>query len=372
MPSTWGIRGVMAGCALLLWASACSESTAPPEPSPAEEKAAEAAGSGRDDALIEVLRASARQVLGALPAEAASSENPITPAKIQLGRMLYYDERLSKNHDFSCNSCHLLDQFGVDHTPTSEGHHKQRGDRNSPTVYNAALHIAQFWDGRAADVEEQAKGPVLNPIEMAMPSEGAVLDVLRSVPGYGPLFRAAFPGEADPITYDNMARAIGAFERRLITPSPFDAFLEGETEEVGDEALAGLETFLSVGCLTCHAGPLVGGAMFQKLGLVHEYPTEDLGRFAVTGNEADRQVFKVPSLRNVRETAPYFHDGSIARLEEAVRLMGYHQVGRTLTDDEIATIVAFLDSLTGTIDPEYIQRPPLPASGPETPPPDPS
>ena len=323
-------------------------------------------------AAIEGLRSRSRQLLGALPPEAPRAGTPIREEQIRLGRMLYYDARLSKNHDVSCNTCHLLDRFGVDHLPTSVGHRDQRGDRNAPTVYNAALHVAQFWDGRAADVEEQAKGPVLNPVEMALPSEEAAVNVLRSIPGYAPLFRAAFPNEEEPITYDNMARAIGAFERRLMTPAPFDAFLEGQSDALSAEALIGLETFLSAGCLTCHMGPLVGGSMFQKLGLVEDYPTEDPGRFAVTNNEADRKVFKVPSLRNVTETAPYFHDGSIETLEEAIRLMGRYQLARTLSDDEIAAIVTFLRSLVGTIDPDYIRRPELQPSGPDTPAPDPT
>ena len=177
---------------------------------------------GRD---VVALRERARSVFGELPEEAASESNPVTEEKITLGRMLYFDTRLSKNHDVSCNSCHGLANFGVDGQATSPGHKGQRGDRNSPTVYNAALHISQFWDGRAADVEAQAKGPVLNPIEMAMPSEDAVVALLKSIPGYAPLFVAAFPGEEGSITYNNMARAIGAFERRLITADRLDAFV---------------------------------------------------------------------------------------------------------------------------------------------------
>jgi cytochrome c peroxidase len=325
-----------------------------------------------EGSAMEAVRTRARQVLGALPPEAPRPDTPITQEQIRLGRMLYYDARLSKNHDVSCNTCHLLDQFGVDQLPTSVGHRDQRGNRNAPTVYNAALHVAQFWDGRAADVEEQAKGPILNPVEMALPSEEAAVKVLRSIPGYAALFRAGFPSDEAPITYDNMARAIGAFERRLMTPSPFDAFLEGRDDALSIEALIGFETFVGTGCPTCHMGPLVGGSMFQKLGLVEDYPTEDLGRFAVTNNEVDRKVFKVPSLRNVTETAPYFHDGSIETVEKAIRLMGRHQLARTLSNDEIATIVAFLRSLVGTIDPEYIRQPQLPPSGPDTPVPDPT
>ena len=316
----------------------------------------------------DTLRESARGIFGTLPAEAVSAKNPVTPEKITLGRILYYEPRLSKGQDISCNSCHALDSFGADAGSTSVGHRGQRGARNSPTVYNAAFHMAQFWDGRAPDVEEQAKGPVLNPIEMAMPDEATVLEVLRSIPGYAPLFSAAFPEDADPITYHNMALAIGAFERRLVTPSPFDAFLEGDDEALSDAQLLGLSTFTEVGCITCHNGPVVGGAIFQKLGLVVPYETEDPGRMAVTGNEGDRGFFKVPSLRNVERTAPYFHDGSIGTLDRAIRLMAKHQLGRTLDDDQVDSIRSFLESLTGSIDRKFVAIPELPKNGPDTPP----
>ncbi len=314
----------------------------------------------------------ARIVFGPLAAEAQNASNPVTAAKIDLGRKLYFDPRLSRSQEISCNSCHDLASFGVDGEPTSPGHKGQRGGRNSPTVYNAAFHVAQFWDGRAADVEEQAKGPILNPIEMAMASEAEVLAVLRSIPGYRPLFRSAFPGDADAISYDNMARAIGAFERRLVTPGRFDAYLSGDAAALSDQELAGLVTFMDAGCITCHVGPAVGGTLFQKLGLVEAYPTEDAGRFDVTGNEADRQVFKVPALRNVAKTGPYFHDGSISSLDEAIRIMARHQLGRTLSGEEVASIRAFLESLTGEVDAAYTARPELPASGPDTPAPDPT
>lgn len=314
----------------------------------------------------------ANGIFGTLPSEAASEANPVTEAKIDLGRKLYFDPRLSKNHDVSCNSCHLLSEFGVDGMPTSEGHRGQRGDRNAPTVYNAAFHIAQFWDGRAADVEEQAKGPVLNPIEMAMASEETVVRTLESIPGYAPLFRAAFPNDPSPITYDHMAQAIGAFERRLVTPSRFDRFQKGDLDALSDAELHGLVLFISTGCISCHNRATFGGTTYQKLGVVKPYPTEDPGRFALTGNELERHVFKVPSLRNIAETGPYFHDGQVATLEEAVRLMAYHQLGRELPQDDLDAIAIFLGSLTGQIDPDYTAAPELPPSGPGTPAPDPS
>jgi cytochrome c peroxidase len=328
---------------------------------------AAAAPAGADPLLDQ-----ARMVFQPLPAEAASAENPLTPEKIALGRMLYYEKRISKNHDLSCNSCHGLGTFGVDHEKTSEGHRGQRGDRNSPTVYNAAFHVAQFWDGRAPTVEEQAKGPVLNPVEMAMPAETQVLAVLRSIPGYAPAFAAAFPGEADPITYDNFGRAVGAFERRLVTPSRFDAYLGGDASALTAEEKKGLQTFIATGCPTCHNGVAIGGGMFQKLGLVEPYPTQDKGRAKVTGRQEDEYVFKVPSLRNVAKTGPWFHDGGVDTLDMAVRLMARFQLGRTLTDAEAGSIAAFLNALTGAIPTDYVAEPVLPESGPTTPRPDPS
>lgn len=324
------------------------------------------------DATPQMLHDRARSVFGTLPEVVPSADNPITDEKVKLGRMLFYENRISKSHQFSCNSCHRLDHYGVDNEPTSPGHGGVRGDRNSPTVFNAALHIAQFWDGRAADVEEQAKGPILNPVEMAMAADADVIGVLKSIPGYAPLFAAAFPGEEDPFSYDNVAKAIGAFERKLTTLGPLDRFIEGDLDALDDAQLAGLRTFLDTGCTTCHNGAAVGGGMYQKIGLVHPYETDDVGREKFTGNPADRYFFKVPSLRNIAETAPYFHDGTVEELPEAVRLMGWHQLGLELSDQKIAEIVTFLDALTGRVDADYVAKPELPASGPDTPPPDPS
>jgi cytochrome c peroxidase len=331
--------------------------------------AAAAAAPAIDRAM---LRTQANAIFGVLPEDAATEARPMTPERVVLGRALYYEPRLSRNHDISCNSCHQLDRFGVDGEPTSPGHRGQRGDRNSPTTLNAALQIAQFWDGRAPDVEAQAKGPILNPVEMAMPAETDVLGVLRSIPGYGPMFASAFPGEAEPITYDNLALAIGAFERGLITPGRFDRFMAGEAGALTDEELAGLQLFIGRGCVSCHNGPGVGGGLFRKLGLVQPYPTEDVGREKVTGKPEDRYVFKVPSLRNVAETGPWFHDGSLDSLDEVVLIMGRHQLGVELTPAERKSIVTFLRALTGEVDAEYVARPTLPPSGPNTPPADPS
>lgn len=327
--------------------------------------AAASPSAARDDAGA--LRERARLLFGTLPKVAESAANPATPARVELGRVLYHEPRLSKSQQISCNSCHMLDRYGVDGEPTSPGHRGQRGDRNSPTVYNAALHVAQFWDGRARDVEEQAKGPVTNPVEMAMPAPADVDAVLRSIPGYAPLFEAAFPGVADPVGFDNAALAVAAFERTLITPAPFDDFLAGDDAALGAQQRRGLATFLDVGCTTCHVGPTVGGGMFQKLGVVQPYETKDPGRFAVTKNEADRGLFKVPSLRNVAKTGPWFHDGSVATLEDAVTRMARHQLGRELTAEQRSDLVAFLGSLTAPLRPEWTATPELPASGPATP-----
>lgn len=318
------------------------------------------------------LAENAAALFGVLPPSVPNHDNPGSTAKIDLGRMLYYDARLSKNQDIACNSCHLLDAFGVDGEVTSPGHRGQRGGRNSPTVYNAAMHVAQFWDGRAPDVESQAKGPVLNPIEMAAPSEEYVVGVLASIPGYVEAFSLAFPDDPKPLNYDNMARAIGAFERNLMTPGRFDDFMAGDANALDAPEQRGLATFVSVGCNSCHMGSAVGGTLYRKLGFIFPYETADAGREDVTGDVADRHVFKVPSLRNVAKTAPYFHDGSIATLPEVVKIMGYNQLGLKLDETQVADIVAFLGSLSGKVDPDYVARPPLPASGPDTPPPDPN
>jgi cytochrome c peroxidase len=294
----------------------------------------------------------------ALPAEIDSESNPVTPAKVELGRMLYFERRLSASGRLSCNSCHDLASYGVDNQPTSLGHRNQRGTRNSPTVYNAAAHFAQFWDGRAATVEEQAKGPILNPVEMAMPSEAAAVAAIRSVPEYVGQFQAAFPGEADPITFDNIANAIGAFERKLVTPSRWDRFLEGDGRALNAEERAGLHWFMHSGCAGCHSGTLVGGNSFQRLGAAAPYPeTSDLGRFQVTRQAFDRMIFKVPSLRNVEMTAPYFHNGKVATLDEAVARMARYQLGVELTPDEKRVVIAWLKTLTGVLPAEYISAP---------------
>lgn len=306
-----------------------------------------------------------------LPEVIPAKTGALTEEKIVLGRMLYYEPRLSKSQTISCNTCHKLTEYGIDEEPTSTGHKGQRGDRNSPTVYNAAAHFAQFWDGRAADVEEQAKGPVLNPVEMAMPSGKHAVAVLKSMPEYVEAFQRAFPGEKDPVTFDNMAIAIGAFERKLVTPARWDKFLKGDQAALTAEEKAGFNTFMAAGCQTCHAGTLLGGNLYQKVGAVKPYPdTADPGRYKVTKNEADRMVFKVPSLRNATKTAPYFHNGKVPALDQAVSQMGEYQLGRRLSEAEVRSIVTWLASLTGEIPAGYIKEPVLPKSTAKTPKPD--
>jgi len=290
--------------------------------------------------------------------QAPSKEHPFTDAKADLGRMLYFDRRLSSTGEVSCNDCHLLDQFGVDGKPTSTGINGQVGGRNAPTVYNAAFHATQFWDGREPDVEAQAKGPILNPIEMGMPDAASVEAKLRGIPGYVTAFEAAFPGAG--VTYDGLGEAIGAFERRLVTPGPFDDFLRGDASALTEAQQAGLDLFIATGCVACHGGALLGGTTFQKLGAVKPYETADVGRKAVTGADADAYVFKVPSLRNIARTGPWLHDGSITDLGAMVRLMATHQLGRELDEAAVASIVEFLGALTGEPDAAYIAQPALP------------
>ncbi|MCB1984626.1 MAG: cytochrome-c peroxidase [Burkholderiales bacterium] len=268
-------------------------------------------------------------------------------ALIKLGKTLYLDPRLSVNDKIACNSCHQLDNYGVDSEPTSPGHDNKRGGRNSPTTMNAALHIAQFWDGRASDVEEQALGPILNPIEMGMPNKGAVVAKLKAIDEYQTLFAEAFPDQQFPFNYNNIGVAIGAFERTLLTPSRFDDYLKGDEEALTEEELKGLNKFISAGCVTCHNGVVIGGNSYKKIGLVEPYETDDLGRYEVTQIEGDKKVFKVPGLRNIAKTGPYFHDGSVGTLDDAIRLMAKHQLGKDADAEFVEEVKAFLGSLTG-------------------------
>ena len=307
------------------------------------------------------------------PIKAAEKPTGIAADRVHLGQRLFHETRISKNHDISCNSCHTVTNYGVDGKPTSSGHKGQLGGRNSPTVMNAFGHLAQFWDGRAKDVEEQAKGPVLNPIEMAMPSAEKVVETLKSMPEYVSAFKKAFPKAKDPVTYDHFAQAVGAFERQLTTPSRFDQYLEGQENALTQAELAGYDLFVNTGCTTCHSGALLGGHMYQKVGLVKPWPNQkDQGRFEVTKKDFDKMMFKVPSLRNIVHTGPYFHDGQTKDLGVAVKMMAEYQLGRQLTDAQVKSIVTFLGTLSGQPQAEYLKIPTLPKSTEKTPTPDPS
>jgi cytochrome c peroxidase len=293
------------------------------------------------------LRNRAKETLEIIPNSMPGAEKD-TARQISLGRTLFFDVRLSANNSQSCNSCHAVDRGrgGVDNEPTSPGAFGKRGGRNSPTVLNAGFHATQFWDGRAQDLVAQAKGPILNPIEMAMPSEEAVVKKLSAIPEYEPLFAQAFPDEKKPLTYENIARAIAAFERTLVTRDRFDDFLKGADRALNAQEMNGLDLFVTIGCTACHNGPLLGGNSYQKLGLIHSYKTDDLGRFVVTKEDDDKFKFKVPSLRNIDLTGPYLHDGSKGTLDEIVRDMAWLQLDRKLTEPEVKAISAFLKTLT--------------------------
>jgi cytochrome c peroxidase len=303
-----------------------------------------------------------------LPAVASSPANPITRAKVDLGRMLYFEPRLSRDQKLSCNSCHDLAKYGVDHEPTSTGFRNQRGDRNAPTVYNAAAHFVQFWDGRAKDVEAQAVGPMLNPVEMAMPSEERVVAVLKSIPEYVEAFEKAFPGEKNPVNITNAANAIGAFERELMTASRWDAFLKGDKSALSDAEKEGFLKFADAGCAACHNGALLGGNSYKKLGIARAYPDKkDTGVAKVSKKADDRFVFKVPSLRNIAKTGPYFHNGSVPTLDAAVTRMAEYQLGEPLSAGDVQAITTWMNSLTGPLPAELIRPPKLPPSTDRTP-----
>lgn len=291
------------------------------------------------------------------------------PGKVELGKKLFFDPRLSRSGFISCNSCHNLSMGGSDNLKTSIGHNWQEGPINSPTVLNSSLAVAQFWDGRAANLKEQAGGPIANPGEMAFTHDLAI-DVLQSIPGYVAEFKSVFGSSR--IDIDKVTSAIAAFEETLVTPnSAFDKWLQGDDKALNARELAGYKLFKESGCVACHNGPAVGGTSFQKMGVVEPYKTTSTaeGRSAVTGKDEDRFNFKVPTLRNVELTYPYFHDGAAQTLEEAVEIMGRLQLGRTYSKQEIGDIVAFLKTLTGD-QPSFIM-PLLPPSSNDTPPPQP-
>ncbi|HYQ72304.1 MAG TPA: cytochrome c peroxidase [Gammaproteobacteria bacterium] len=291
----------------------------------------------------------------------APEDNPTTPEKVELGRMLYLDPRFSSTGTVSCNSCHNVMLGGEDNRAVSMGVHGKTGGRSSPTVWNSAFNSSQFWDGRAATLEDQAKGPVVNPIEMGMSELEEAMDRVRDIPGYRPYFEAAF-GTEDPMTVDNAAKAVAAYERTLITPGgAFDRYVKGDKEAMTEQQVRGMNTFAELGCVACHSGAAFSGpAMPPGSGFFAKFPTfpesdyvkqydltADEGRMAVTGKEADKHMWKVPTLRNIALTAPYFHNGSVKTLDEAVRVMAKVQLNQDLTDEQAADVAAFLMTLTG-------------------------
>lgn len=305
----------------------------------------------------------------------APADNPTTPEKVELGRMLYLDPRFSSTGTVSCNSCHNVMLGGEDNRSVSMGVHGQTGGRSAPTVWNSGFSSSQFWDGRAATLEDQAKGPVTNPIEMGMSELEAAMDRVRDIPGYRPMFEKAFPGK-DPMTVANAAKAVAAYERTLITPnSAYDRYVKGDKQALTEQQVRGMQAFAGTGCTSCHSGAAFNGPSSKPgTGFFMKFPTfqdgdyvkqydllKDTGRFSVTTNVADKHVWKVPTLRNIALTAPYFHNGSVKTLDEAVKVMAKTQLNRDLTDSETADIVAFLDALSGPFPQQPMpQLPPTP------------
>ena len=318
-----------------------------------------------DDAERAMLE-QARQFFKPLPPDASTPERPVTPQRVALGKALFFEPRVSIDGTVSCAKCHQPTLHGTDALPTSIGNQGKVLPRNAPTVFNTALQFVQHYGGNRRDVEEQAVKALVSPLAYGNPDYAAAEARLRAIPGYRAMFEQAFPGEAEPVTADNWGRAIGAYERTLLTPAPFDRYLAGDTGALNAQAKRGLEKFMAFGCSGCHNGVTVGGQMYQKFGLTQDYWTAtgsqkiDKGRFNDTKNEADTYIFKVQQLRNVAVTPPYFHDGSVADLRDAVRIMAKLQLGRDVSADDIADIVAFLGSLTGEVPAEFAAAPSLP------------
>lgn len=311
-----------------------------------------------------------------LPSRAPeSADNPSTPAKVELGKMLFFDPRLSSTGTLSCFSCHNVMEGGDDHRPTSIGVHDQLGGRNAPTVWNSAFLSVQFWDGRAPTLEAQAKGPIANPIEMGMAGLGLAVDRIKRIPLYPQLFESAF-GKKAGISADTIAMAIAAYERTLITPdSPYDLFVKGDKKALTTQQQRGMQAFADTGCTACHAGANFSGPTLPVgTGFFMKFPTypgsvyvaqyrlvQDSGRAVATGKPEDRHMWRVPSLRNLVYTAPYFHNGSVKSLPEAVRVMASTQLDKNLAEPQVADIVAFLEALTGKFPVQTMPRlPPTP------------
>jgi cytochrome c peroxidase len=320
------------------------------------------ASNGDEDLLKQ-----AKQIFGPLPQVMSSEKNPVTPEKVKLGKILFYETRISVDGTVSCVRCHPIGLYAADGLKKSIGNNCKINPRNAPTLFNAAGQISAHWIGNRADVEDQARQSVVGPPSFGMPSYEAVEAKLKEIKGYKDLFKEAFLGESNPVTVEKFAKAVGAFERTLVTPSPFDSFLKGDITALNEQEKRGLKTYMETGCIMCHSGPYVGGQVYQKSGIFEPYwkytksEPIDEGRYVVTKNEADKYVFKVPIHRNVVKTAPYFHDGSVDKLEDAVWIMGKIQLGKDLNKSQVEEIVTFLKSLTGKIPEDALRVPLLPS-----------
>lgn len=322
----------------------------------------------------QALLSRAQALFKPLPANAATPERPITPELVELGQALFFEPRVSTDGKVSCAFCHNPSFYGTDALPQSAGNRGRLVPRNAPTVFNTALQFVQHYGGNRADVEEQALKALTAALAYGNKDFAEAETRLRALPGYRPLFEKAFPGQAEPVTAENWSKAIGAYERVLLTPAPFDRYLEGDTGALSAQAKRGLDKFITTGCTACHNGVTVGGQMYQKFGITQDYwlatgsqemdllKGRDKGRFHDTQDEADSFIFKVQQLRNVAVTPPYFHDGSVADLGDAVRVMAKVQLGRDLEKGDVEDIVAFLHSLTGEVPEVFARAPNLPAA----------
>ncbi len=322
-------------------------------------------GAGSDAELLK----DAQRVFTPLPKNAATADSPITPERVELGRKLFFDPRISVDGTVSCSRCHLSALFGTDGLPKAKGVFDKLNERRAPTVLNAALQFKAHWRGDRENVEDQASRALTGPASFGNPDDATAVAKVKAIPGYSEMFRKAFPAEPDPVTIGNWGKAIGAYERTLLTPARFDEYLAGNSEALSEPERQGLRTFIDTGCSGCHNGVVTGGGMFWKFGVVEDYWKEtgskevDRGRFDVTMNPADMYVFKVPGLRNVAMAPPYFHDGSAKTLPEAVRIMAKVQLGKALSDKDTKAIVTFLGSLTGKLPQNFAEAPVLPPGG---------
>lgn len=315
---------------------------------------------GGDVDLRPALRSRELAMFAPLPSVMLAAGVSRTAAQVTLGSRLFHDPALSNGRGVSCNTCHMLDAYGVDGRTVTFGDLGHSGRRNAPSVYNAAGQLAQFWDGRAHAIEAVAEGPIISTPQTAAADSAAVLEHLRASAEYRVMFRDAFREDSEPVTYENVGRAIGAFGRGLVTPGRWDQYLTGDSHALTRDELRGLATFTRVGCVSCHSGAYVGGQMFQKLGRARPWPTAtDSGRYLVTHDLKDLFVFKVPSLRNVEKTAPYFHDGSVATLDSAIRMEARYEIGVELTPAQVRDIQTWLSALTAPIPVEYLTNPAL-------------